>query len=132
MDNKTKYLYSFCINLTKGKKMKTKYLVKLNGKTISTRVVKKKVVCLQILHCETTGVFKSIDTYYNVQHPRWLVEKNDNPNTIFYDWNVFKKIGNDYVVEFNYSPTQQKIDIKKQSRNLEYQEFQKQFNKECA
>jgi hypothetical protein len=39
--------------------MKTKYLVKLNGKTISTRVVKKKVVCLQILHCETTGVFKS-------------------------------------------------------------------------
>jgi hypothetical protein len=58
--------------------------------------------------------------------------EKDNPNVIFYDWNVFKKVGNDYVAEFNYSPTQQKIDIKKQSRNLEYQEFQKQFIKECA
>ena len=112
--------------------MIVKYLVKLNGKVISTRVVRKKVACLKILHSQNLGAFKQIETYNSVQHPKWLVKDNDNPNVIFYDWNVFKKVGNDYVVEFNYSPTQQKIDIKKQSRNLEYQEFQKQFIKECA
>ena len=112
--------------------MKTKYLVKLNGKIISRRVVRKKVACLKILHSQNLGAFKQIETYNSVQHPKWLVEDNDNPNIIFYDWNVFKKVGNDYVAEFNYSPTQQKIDIKKQSRNLEYQQFQKQFIKEVA
>jgi hypothetical protein len=112
--------------------MKTKYLVKLNGKIISTRIVRKKVASLKILHTENLGAFKEIKTNNSVEHLKWLVENNDNPNVIFYDWNVFKKVGNDYVVEFNYSTTQQKIDIKKQSRNLEYQQFQKQFIKECA
>ena len=113
-------------------KIIVKYLVKLNGKIISTRVVRKKVACLKILHTENLGAFKVIDTYNNVNDPKWLVENNDNPNVIFYDWKVFEKVGNDYVAEFNYSPTQQKIDIEKQSRNLEYQQFQKQFTKECA
>ena len=102
-----------------------KYIIKLNGKIISTRVVKKKAVTLMILHSEKTGVFNSIDTYYNVHHPRYLVHKNDNPNVIFYDWNVFKKVGNDYIVEFNYSPIRKLIDIKKQAKNSEYIEFHK-------
>ena len=36
-----------------------------------------------------------------------------NPNVLFFNWTTFKKVGDIYVAEFTYSPTQQKIDLKK-------------------
>ena len=96
--------------------MKTKYLIKLNGKTISKRSLGKKSCTLKILNSKDTGTFKATETYYSINKPKYLVSINDNPSVIFYDWNVFKKQGNDFVAEFNYSPTQQKIDIIKQGR----------------
>jgi len=97
--------------------MKTKYLVKLNGKIISTRVKGKKAVCLNIYYNEKTGAFKSVDAYNNVWFPKKLVKINDNPNVIFCDWNVFTKVGDNYEANFIYSANQQKIDIKKKQLN---------------
>jgi hypothetical protein len=44
-----------------------KYLIKLNGKTISTRVRGGKAVSLKIVHGETTGTFKVIDVHHTIK-----------------------------------------------------------------
>ena len=96
--------------------MKPNYLIKLNGKTIFKRSLGKKSCTLKILNSKDTGTYKVTETFYSINKPKYLVSINDNPSVIFYDWNVFKKQGNDFVAEFKYSPTQQKIDIIKQGR----------------
>lgn len=96
--------------------MTVKYLVKLNGKVISTRVKRKKTATLKILFEEKLGVWKYVDTYYDVHLPKHLVKQEAtwrHPNIIYYDWNVFTKVGDHYEANFIYSPNQQKIDIKK-------------------
>jgi len=110
------------VEYKKGEKMKTKYLVKLNGKVISTRVRRKKTATLKILFDDKLGVWKYVDTYYDVHLPKHLVEtksKGDNPNIIYYDWSIFTKVGDNYEANFIYSPNQQKIDIKKNQLNKE-------------
>ena len=109
-----------------------KYIIKLNGKTISKRVRGGKSVSLKILHGETTGIFRSIDVHHTIREAMYRCRINDNPNVLFFNWTTFKKVGDDYVAEFNYSPTQQKIDLKKQALNLEYQKFQSQFLNKVA
>ena len=109
-----------------------KYLIKLNGKTISKRVKGGKAVSLKILHGETTGIFKSVEVHNTIREIMYIKSKHNNPNVIFFNWTTFKKVGDVYVAEFNYSPTQQKIDLKKQSLNLEYQKFQSQFLNKVA
>jgi hypothetical protein len=109
-----------------------KYIIKLNGKTVSKRVRGGKAVSLKIVHGETTGTFKVIDVHHNISEIMNRCRKDDNPNVLFFNWTTFKKVGDDYVAEFTYSPTQQKIDLKKQSLNLEYQRFQSQFLNKVA
>ena len=109
-----------------------KYLIKLNGKTISTRVRGGKAVSLKIVHGETTGTFKVIDVHHTIREIMYISRIHDNPNVLFFNWTTFKKVADDYVAEFTYSPTQQKIDLKKQSLNLEYQRFQSQFLNKVA
>jgi hypothetical protein len=109
-----------------------KYLIKLNGKTISKRVRGGKAVSLKIVHGETTGTFKVIDIHHTISEIMYRCRKDNNPNVLFFNWTTFKKIGDDYIAEFTYSPTQQKIDLKKQSLNLEYQRFQSQFLNKVA
>jgi hypothetical protein len=109
-----------------------KYLIKLNGKTISTRVRGGKAVSLKIVHGETTGTFKVIDVHHTIREIMYICRIDDNPNVLFFNWTTFKKVGDNYVAEFNYSPIQQKIDLKKQSLNLKYQEFQSQFLNKVA
>lgn len=109
-----------------------KYLIKLNGKTISKRVRGGKAVSLKIVHGETTGTFKVIDVHHTISEIMYRCRKDNNPNVLFFNWTTFKKIGDDYIAEFTYSPTQQKIDLKKQSLNLEYQRFQSQFLNKVA
>jgi hypothetical protein len=109
-----------------------KYLIKLNGKTISKRVRGGKAVSLKILHGETTGTFKVIDVHHTVREIMYRCRIDNNPNVLFFNWTTFKKVGGDYVAEFNYSPIQQKIDLKKQALNLEYQKFQSQFLNKIA
>ena len=109
-----------------------KYLIKLNGKTISTRVRGGKAVSLKIVHGETTGTFKVIHVHHTIREIMYICRIDDNPNVLFFNWTTFKKVGDNYVAEFNYSPIQQKIDLKKQSLNLKYQEFQSQFLNKVA
>ena len=109
-----------------------KYLIKLNGKTISKRVRGGKAVSLKIVHGETTGTFKVIEVHHTISEIMYRCRKDNNPNVLFFNWTTFKKIGDDYIAEFTYSPTQQKIDLKKQSLNLEYQRFQSQFLNKVA
>ena len=109
-----------------------KYLIKLNGKTISTRVRGGKAVSLKIVHGETTGTFKIIDVHHTIREIMYICRIDDNPNVLFFNWTTFKKVGDIYVAEFNYSPIQQKIDLKKQSLYLKYQEFQSQFLNKVA
>lgn len=101
--------------------MKTKYLVKLNGKVISTRVKRKKTATLKIYYNDILGIWKNVDTYYDIHLPKYLVEtkSKDNPNIIYYDWNIFTKVGDNYEANFIYSPNQQKIDIRKHQLNKE-------------
>ena len=109
-----------------------KYIIKLNGKTISKRVRGGKAVSLKILHGETTGTFKAIDIHHTIREVMYITRRNDNPNVLFFNWTTFKKVGDNYVAEFNYSSNQQKIDLKKQSLDLEYQKFQSQFLNKVA
>ena len=109
-----------------------KYLIKLNGKTVSKRVRGGKAVSLKIVHGETTGTFKVIDVHHTISEIMYRCRKDNNPNVLFFNWTTFKKIGDDYIAEFTYSLTQQKIDLKKQSLNLEYQRFQSQFLNKVA
>ena len=102
--------------------MIVKYLVKLNGKIISRRTKRKKSATLKILFHDKLGVWKYVDTYYNVHLPKYLVNQETtsrNPNIIYYDWNVFTKVGDNYEANFIYSANQQKIDIKKTIKQLE-------------
>ena len=102
--------------------MKTKYLVKLNGKIISRRTRGKKTATLKILFHDKLGVWKYIDTYYDVHLPKHLVNQETtsrHPNIIYYDWNVFTKVVDNYEANFIYSANQQKIDIKKKQLNKE-------------
>ena len=96
----------------KGDKMK--YIIKLNGKTISKRKWGGQTCTLRILHNVRTGVFKKVDCFHDKRTPMIYVNNEDNPNVIFYDWSLYKKDGDNYVANFTYSANQQKIDIIKQ------------------
>ena len=62
-----------------------KYLIKLNGKTISKRVRGGKAVSLKIVHGETTGTFKVIDVHHTIREIMYICRIDDNPNVLFFN-----------------------------------------------
>jgi hypothetical protein len=93
---------------------KMKYIIKLNGKTISKRKWGGQTCTLKISHNDRLGIWKKVECFHTKQTPMFYIHKNDNPDVIFYDWSLYKKDGNNYVANFTYSVNQQKIDIIKQ------------------
>jgi len=91
-----------------------KYIIKLNGKTISKRKWGGQTCTLKISHNDRLGIWKKVECFHTKQTPMFYIHKNDNSDVIFYDWSLYKKDGDNYVANFNYSANQQKIDIIKQ------------------